>query len=200
MLTTAPYESLSGFRQDFVEAPSQMLENFVWQPSILKKISSRWDTGAPLPDDLIAKMIAARYVDQSTVFTKQAFYAMVDMKYHTSGATVDTTKVWATLLPKMTVSHLIPGAIPQAGFGHLMGGYDAGYYGYLWSRVYAQDMFTRFQHDGVQSASAGHAYREDILAPAETYEPDQEVRRFLGRPMNPDAFYASLGLKATAQH
>jgi len=201
MLATAPYETLSGgFRQDFVEAPSQMLENWVWQPSILKQLSSRYDTGAPMPDDLIQKLIASRYVDQSYDYTRQAFYALVDMKYHTLGEHVDTTKVWADLLPKTTPSTFVPGTIPQAGFGHLMAGYDAGYYGYLWSKVYAQDMFTRFQRQGLESPIAGAAYRQDILAPAQTYEPDQEVTKFLGRPMSPDAFYAALGLKpATAQ-
>ncbi|MGH7683454.1 MAG: M3 family metallopeptidase, partial [Vulcanimicrobiaceae bacterium] len=197
---TAPYETLSGgFRHDFVEAPSQMLENFVWQPEILKKLSSRWDTGAPLPDDLISKIIAARYVDQDSEYVAQAFLALVDMTYHTSGPKVDTTAVWGTLLERTTPSQFIAGTMPQASFGHLMGGYDAGYYGYLWSKVYAQDMFTRFQRDGVESAVAGHAYRNDILAPAMTFEPDQEVRTFLGRPMSPDAFYASLGLQPTAQ-
>jgi thimet oligopeptidase len=201
MLATAPYETLSGgFRQDFIEAPSQMLENWVWQPSIIKQLSSRYDTGAPMPDDLIQKLIASRYVDQSYDYTRQAFYALVDMKYHTLGQHVDTTQVWAELLPKTTPSTFVPGTYPQAGFGHLMGGYDAGYYGYLWSKVYAQDMFTRFQRQGLESPIAGAAYREDILAPAQTYEPDQEVTKFLGRPMSPDAFYAALGLKPTAQH
>jgi thimet oligopeptidase len=202
MLATAPYETLTGgFRQDFVEAPSQMLENWVWQPSILKQLSSRYDTGAPMSDDLIKKLIATRYVDQSYLYTRQAFYAMVDMKYHTLGQHVDTTRVWDDLLPKMTPSAAIPDTYPEAGFGHLMGGYDAGYYGYLWSKVYAQDMFTRFQRQGFESPIAGAAYRQDILAPAQTYEPDQEVTKFLGHPMSPNAFYASLGIKpATAQH
>lgn len=200
MLATAPYETLSGgFKRDFVEAPSQMLENFVWQPSILKEISSRYDTGAPLPDDLIQKIVAARYVDQASFYTTQAFYAVVDMKYHTSGPKVDTTRVWANLKTKMTALPYVEGTIPQAAFNHLMGGgYDAGYYGYLWSRVYAQDMFTRFQRQGIESAAAGRAYRTDILAPAMTYEPDREVRAFLGRPMSPDAFYATLGLTPAA--
>lgn len=202
MLATAPYETLSdGFRQDFIEAPSQMLENFVWQPEVIKQISSRWDTGAPMPDELIQKLVASRYVDQDSYYTQQAFYALVDMAYHTaSQPRVDTTQVWATLLPQLTPSQYVPGTHPQSGFEHIMGGYDAGYYGYLWSKVYAQDLFTRFQRDGLESPAVGHAYRRDILAPAMTYEPDQEVRAFLGRPMNPDAFYAALGLQAAAQH
>ena len=198
MLATAPYETLSaGFRQDFIEAPSQMLENWVWDPMVLRQLSSRWDTGAPIPDELIQKLIAARYVDQSYAYTRQAFYALVDMEYHSAGPKVDTTKVWAATQDRTTPLPYLAGTLPQASFGHLMGGYDAGYYGYLWSKVYAQDMFTRFAAQGLENPVAGLAYRQDILAPASTYEPDQEIRTFLGRPMSPDAFYKTLGLEST---
>jgi thimet oligopeptidase len=199
MLATAPYETLSsGFRHDFVEAPSQMLENFVWQPEILKQISSKWDTGATIPDDLISKVVAARFVDEDNLYATQAFYALVDMAYHTAGEHVDTTEVWETMLPKLTPGTFVVGTHPQASFEHLMGGYDAGYYGYLWSLVYAQDIFTRFKSQGLENPVVGAAYRNDILAPAMTYEPDQEVQAFLGRPMSPDAFYKLLGLQNTA--
>lgn len=190
LLATAPYETLSsGFRQDFVEAPSQMLENFVWQPSILKKISSNWKTGAPLPDELISKMIAARYVDYAYFTTRQIMLADVDMRYHTMGPKVDTTAVWETTAKEVSPMPMYPGIVPQAAFGHLMAGYDAGYYGYLWSKVYAQDMFTAFLNGGLENPAVGMRYRNDILAPARTYEPDAEVAKFLGRPMSPQAFY-----------
>ena len=90
----------------------------------------------------------------------------------------------------------VPGTIPEASFGHLMSGYDAGYYGYLWSLVYAQDMFTAFQSGGLESPEVGARYRKDILQPARTYEPDQEVTAFLGRPMSPAAFYKQFGITA----
>ena len=199
LLATAPYETLSaGFRQDFVEAPSQMLENFVWQPSILREISSNWKTGAPLPDELIQKMVRARYVDYAFDTTRQILYAMVDMAYHSNGPHVDTTAVWKALSQRLTPMPMYPGTHPQASFGHLMGGYDAGYYGYLWSKVYAADLFTAFQTGGLENPVVGMRYRDDILAPARTLEPDVEVRDFLGRPMNPDAFYAEFGLVGTA--
>lgn len=198
LLATAPYETLSeGFREDFIEAPSQMLENFVWQPSVLKEISSNWKTGAPLPKTLIAKMIAARNVDYAYLTTRQILYATVDMTYHSSGPHVDTTAVWAKLSPELTPQRLYPGTHPQASFGHLMAGYDAGYYGYLWSKVYAQDLFTAFAQGGLESPLVGMRYRRDILAPARTYEPDVEVRNFLGRPMNPNAFYEQFGIAPT---
>lgn len=193
LLTTAPYETLSGFKTDFVEAPSQMLENWVWDPQILKELSSNVSTGAPLPDDLIRKMIAARYVDNAYYTTRQIMLATIDMDYHTSGPQVDTTAVWAKVAREKSPLPLPEGVHPEASFGHLFG-YDAGYYGYLWSKVYAQDMFTAFKKGGLESPIVGMRYRQDILAPAQTYEPDVLVRRFLGRPMSPNAFYKEFGI------
>ena len=190
LLTTAPYETLSsGFVEDFVEAPSQMLENFVWQPSILKQISSNVKDGKPLPDGLIAAMVRAKYVNYAYATTQQIKFGVVDMRYHMSGPHVDTTALWYKLSSELTPMPAVPGTHPQASFGHLMGGYDAGYYGYLWSLVYAQDLFTAFQSGGLENPQVGMRYRTDILQPARTYDPDVEVQRFLGRPMNPDAFY-----------
>ena len=198
LLSRAPYETLSsGFRQDFVEAPSQMLENFMWQPAILKEVSSNVSTGAPLPDDLIQKLVAARYVNEAYFTVGQIKLGLIDMTYHTSGPTVDSTAVWADISKRYTPLPMVPGTHPQASFGHLMGGYDAGYYSYLWALVYAQDMFTAFQRGGLENPAVGARYRKDILEPARTLEPDVEVQAFLGRPMNANAFYKQF-LKAPA--
>ena len=195
LLGNTPYETLNGgFRLDFVEAPSQMLENFVWNPAILKEISSNVDTGAPLPDDLIAKMIAARYFDEATFTVTQAFYATIDQRFHTLRPPVDTVAVWKAAYNAMTPGKFVDGTFPEAGFDHLMGGYEAGYYGYLWSKVYAQDMFTAFTKGGLENPAVGTRYRNEILAPARSLEPDVEVRNFLGRPMDPSAFYRELGI------
>lgn len=90
----------------------------------------------------------------------------------------------------------VPDIHPEASFGHLMGGYDAGYYGYLWSKVYAQDLFTAFQAAGLTNPVVGMRYRDEILAPARTIEPDAATRAFLGRPVSPAAFYRDLGIAA----
>ena len=195
-LCTAPYATLYGtaVRPDFVEAPSQMLENFMWQPSILKQVSSNVSTGQPLPDALIAKMIALKHVADGYVWSTQAFYAQYDMTIHGTKPQSDVDKTWFDLQRSMTPFAGIAGTYPEAGFEHLMGGYDAGYYGYLWSKVYAQDMFTRFQKEGLENPAVGAAYRKDILEPGATVEPDVLVRNFLGRQMNPDAFYRDIGI------
>jgi thimet oligopeptidase len=195
LLGNTPYETLnSGFRLDFIEAPSQMLENFVWDPAILKTISSNVDTGAPLPDDLIAKMIAARYFDEATFTVTQDFYATVDQRFHTLRPPIDTIAVWRAAYNALTPGRFVAGTYPQASFGHLMGGYEAGYYSYLWAKVYAQDMFTAFKTAGLENPAIGARYRNEILAPARSIEPDAEVRNFLGRPMDPSAFYRQLGI------
>ena len=195
-LSTAPYETYYGtnVRGDFVEAPSQMLENWMWQPAILKQVSSNINTGKPLPDELIKKMVALKHVDDGAAWTGQAFYALYDMTIHSSGKSVDATAVWFDLKKKTTTTAAVPGTIPEASFGHLMGGYDAGYYGYLWSKVFAQDMFTVFQHGGLESPVVGARYRQDILQPGGSIEPDQLLRNFLGREVRYDAFYRELGI------
>jgi thimet oligopeptidase len=175
-----------------------MLENWAWDPGILKMVSANVTTGQPLPDDLIQKMIAARYVHYALATTQQILYATVDMRFHTMRPPVDTTAVWKATVAQTTPNQFVEGTVPQASFGHLMSGYDAGYYGYLWSKVYAQDLFSRFKAQGLTNPVAGMAYRRDILAPARLEEPDVEVAHFLGRPMSPDAFYRELGIAPPA--
>lgn len=198
-LSIAPYETYYGtaVREDFVEAPSQMLENWMWQPSILKEVSSNVTTGKPLPDNLIAKMVALKHVssENGAYWTGQAFLATYDMTIHSSGPIVDVNRVYFDLKKKMTTTPAEPGTIPEANFGHLVGGYDAGYYGYLWSLVYAQDMFTVFQKGGLENPAVGARYRKYVLQPGGSVEPDQLLRDFLGRAPSYDAFYKELNAR-----
>ena len=86
------------------------------------------------------------------------------------------------------------GTHPAASMGHFMGGYEAGYYGYLWSKVYAEDIFTKFEKNGYMDSKTGYEYRTKILAPGGSRDPDDMVRDFLGRVSNSDAFLKSLGI------
>ncbi|HWN66019.1 MAG TPA: M3 family metallopeptidase [Haliangium sp.] len=195
-LSTAPYATLHGtnVRGDFVEAPSQMFESWMWEPSILKKVSSHVATGAPLPDALIASMIARKHVADGAFWTRQVFFGVYDMTLHSAGPDVDTTRLWLDLTVRLTALSPVPGTIPQASFAGFMGGYDAGYYGYLWSKVYAQDMFTEFERHGLENPDIGMRYRREILEPGGTREPDDLLGIFLGRSVSYDAFYEELGL------
>ncbi len=196
-LSTAPYSSLFGsnVRPDFWEAPSQMLENWMWQPSILEKVSSHMETGKPLPDELIAKMLARKHASDGVFWTRQAFLGVYDLTLHTSGPDVDATKLWFELMPRLTPLPPPPaGTIPDASFLPIMGNYEARYYGYAWSRVFAQDMFTVFQQSGLENPEVGMRYRREILEPGGMVEPEKLLENFLGRPVSYDAFYKELGI------
>jgi len=189
-LTTAPYSSLAGTNvaTDFVEAPSQMLENWVFQTEVLAKIS----TG--LPPDLAARLIASRKFDAGIRYSRQVFLGTFDLKIHTSGSKVDTDKVAKREWKAATGFTQDPKEKFPAVFSHMMSGYDAGYYGYLWSEVFAADMFSRFEKDGIMSESTGRAYRNIVLAKGRTEEPLDLLKDFLGRVPNEEAFLRQLGI------
>jgi thimet oligopeptidase len=194
-LTRAPYASLSGANvaQDFVEAPSQMLENWVWDAEILNRISGHYlDHSQKLPADLLQKMIAARDFDQGYYYTRQLMLALTDMEYHTTDGAVDTAAIYNRNYEEMIGVKAVPGGHFAASFGHLMGGYDAGYYGYMWSLVYATDMFTRFQAGGLLSPQVGADYRRVILENGNTKDAIDLLTEFIGRTPNSDAFFKKL--------
>jgi thimet oligopeptidase len=191
-LTRAPYGSLSGssVANDFVEAPSQMLENWVWQPEILTRLSGHYLTHEPLPNDLLTRMAAARDFQAGMFNTKQLVYALFDMKINsTTSGTVDVTEGFnkeyfdLTGIPQPAGTHF------ASSFGHLMGGYSAGYYGYLWSKVYAQDMFTVFKNGGLTNPTVGARYRREILEKGDMQEAIVLLRNFIGREPNAKAFF-----------
>ena len=192
----SPYVTLGsgGLRQDFVEAPSQMLENWMWEPAVLARVSKHYETGKPLPDSLIKRMLALKHFRDGFNGTSQAFYAAYDLALHSGDLSTDPLALWNKLSAELTLVPDIEGNLGPAGFGHLMSGYDAGYYGYLWSKVYAQDLYTRFAKDGPMNPRTGRAYRDLVVSPAATQEPDTALKRFLGRPLSYDAFFAEMGI------
>jgi thimet oligopeptidase len=178
---------------DFVEAPSQMLENWVYQPEVLKLLSSGPD-GKPLPPDLMGSIAKARKFDAGVRYSRQVFLGQFDLYIHTNGAKVDADAAARRLWEQIMAFPEDPQAHFAAGFGHMMNGYDAGYYGYLWSEVFAADLFTRFAREGVLNPSTGRDYRNIILAKGRTEDPDQLLREFLGRDPNEDAFLKQIGI------
>jgi thimet oligopeptidase len=196
-LTTAPYASLAGssVAQDFVEAPSQMLENWVWDPVILNKLSGHYqDHSQKLPPELLKQMIEARNFNQGYRYMRQLFFGLTDMSYHTATGPVDTVVVMDKLYEQLFGIKALEGGHDAASFGHLMGGYDAGYYGYMWSEVYATDMFTRFSSSGLLNATVGGEYRQAVLERGNMEDALELLKRFLGREPNSDAFFAKLGI------
>ncbi|HKT61416.1 MAG TPA: M3 family metallopeptidase [Gemmatimonadales bacterium] len=196
VLDRSPYPTTSNDRLDFVEAPSQMLENWMWQPAILRRISHHAATGQPLPDSLIQRIVDLKHLNDGVYWGRQVFFAAYDMTLHTSPRRVNPTTTYLQMLPQFVPFRIPTGTVPESGFSHIMGGYEAGVYSYLWAKVYAQDMFSRFQREGILNPQTGRAYRDVILAPSGTEEPDSLVQRFLGRPVNNAAFYRELGVSA----
>lgn len=196
-LTKSKYGAFAGANVswDFVEAPSQMLERWAWNPTVLKKISKHYKTGEPLPDELIARMIKAKNFNEGGAYLRQNFFAQYDMTLHTSPKDLDTTKTYFDLTKKIRHLPLTKGTIPQASFGHIMGGYDAGYYGYLWSEVIAEDFFSEFEKHGIFNPEIGLKFRREILEKGGTLEETDMVKNFLGREVDNKPFLKSIGLE-----
>ncbi len=193
-LTTAKYASQSGssVAQDFVEAPSQMLENFVWQREVLDEISGHYqDETKKLPDDLFDKMIAARNFGNGLHYLTQLAYAMIDMLYHTA-VPADTSRLFNQMMEVIGLVPVQPGAHSEASFGHLMGGYGAGYYSYLWSEVFADDIFSKFEKEGLFNPAVGMAWRKEVLEKGSSRSEMESLKAFLGRDPSPAAFFKKL--------
>ena len=189
--------TLGDSAQDFVEAPSQMLENWVWDANILRSLSGRYDDPAQkIPADLVSRMIAAKTIDSGIHNLRQLMFARADMTYHAKSSVQDTTAVWAQTMRDVLLIPMTAGTHPEASFAHIMDGYDAGYYGYLWSEVYAADMFSLFQERGLLDPIMGRRYREEILEPGSSRDEAASLRRFLGREPNDRAFLRQLGLSS----
>ena len=195
IITKARYHRFSGtaVKRDFVEAPSQMLENWVWEPIVLQRISKHVETGQPLPDALIQKMIDAKNANIALLTLRQIFFALFDLTAHTSSS-IQSRTLWNTLLKEIFLVEGFEETNGSASFGHLLSGYDAGYYGYLWSQIYAQDMYTKFKPNPI-SLEVGRSYRKWILEPGGSMEEEEMLKRFLGRESNNTAFLQSINVE-----
>jgi Zn-dependent oligopeptidase len=182
-LTRSEFARFSGAEteRDFVEAPSQIMEHWVWQQEVLARFARHHATGDPLPKGLLERMIGSRYLNVGLRGAWQVSFGAEDMTMHASRGPVD---IDAAMRDAFAVTSLpYPEATCSvASFGHLMGGYDAGYYGYLWAEVIGDDLWGRFEAEGVTSPAVGMAYRRAILEPNGTRSGDEMVADFLGRP------------------
>jgi len=197
IMSEAHYAEFSGtaVARDFVEAPSQMFQNWVWNADVLKSFTGHYKTGEPLPDEMLDGMIRARNLGSGMLAEHQFYYGLVDLAYHTAPrGEIDTTKVGIDMLGEVELYDGVPETRFQASFGHLVG-YQAGYYGYMWSLVYAQDMFQRFRELGLLNPRAGMYYRNKILKRGGTIDEIDMLRDYLGREPKMDAFLEHLGLK-----
>lgn len=183
---------------DFTEAPSQFLENWVWQYESLKLFAKHYKKGQVLPQELFNKMKQTQLVGISLQYIRQAYLGMLDFTYEDKYDSIKSTgRNLVEVSKDLTAMRQVPfveGSHFIAGFTHL-NGYAANYYGYLWSKVYAEDMFSVFKKNGVMDATTGIRYRDEVLEKASTKEEMEMLRTFLGREPNSDAFLQSLGIK-----
>jgi thimet oligopeptidase len=185
----------ASLKADFVEAPSQFLENFCWQYASLKIFAKNYKTGAVLPESLFNKMKATEHVLDANYYMQQLYYGLIDFTFedkYDSIRGMDLTSVTRNLY-RVTQIPFTDGTHMIASFTHL-NGYGANYYGYLWSRVFAQDIFSVFEKNGVMDPKTGERYRKEILQVAGSEQEMDILRHFLGREPNSDAFMRSIGL------
>ena len=198
MLSKTELAGQAGFsvKRDFVEAPSQLFENWVWSYEVLKLFAKHYKTGEVLPQPMYQKMWDARKVGSGLATSAQIFYGTLDMTLHDNfdpAGPKSTTEVVKEVQNNIMPFPYLEGTNFQAAFGHL-NGYGASYYGYLWSKVYAEDMFSVFEKNGILDPKTGRRYRNIILASGSTRDELEIVKEFLGREPNQEAFFKSLGL------
>lgn len=187
-----------GVEWDFVEAPSQMLENWVYDKNVIKRISRHVETGETLPDDIIDKIIFNKTLLKVIDTKTQLMYATFDLRVHTfdfeSGEDFNAQQIW------YQTERDILGFNPEvklnkhASFGHLMGGYAAGYYGYLFSRVFAANMYYRMFESDPMDPIIGSHYRTTVLEPGATRPGLELVKSFIGGEPDEKYLLQELGL------
>jgi thimet oligopeptidase len=202
ILTRAKYVAFSGTSvpRDFVEAPSQMLENWTWDKGVLDSFAADYrDPSQKIPADLLERMEEAKLATIATFYRRQLALALGDLQLHTVSGTPDAE---ATINEAMAEVFL---AVPEgtnfaAYWGHLSG-YDAGYYGYAWADAIAADMATRFTNapNGLMDKRVGMALRNEIYSVGGSRDVEVSIEEFLGRPRSNDAFYESLGISESSK-
>jgi oligopeptidase A len=204
VLSRVEVRSLSGtsVAWDFVELPSQIMENWCWEREALDLFARHYETGDPIPEDLFRKMVRARTYRGANQQMRQLGFGFVDLKLHREYSPERDGAVLA--YARNVIQQFAPAPLPQdyamiAGFTHLFSspvGYGAGYYSYKWAEVLDADAFTRFRDEGIFNPRAGAAFREHILSKGDSEDPADLYRKFMGREPDPDALLVRSGLVA----
>jgi thimet oligopeptidase len=173
---------------DFVEAPSQMFEEWAWNHDVLSRFAKHHQTGEPIPKDLVARMRKADRFGKGAWAAQQLLYSALSLRFHQdSPSKLNQTELLKQLQKKYTPFAYVEGTRFHTSFGHLIG-YSSMYYTYLWSRVIARDLLTPFDKAGLMATTVTFAYRDKILAAGGTKDAADLVKDFLGRPYNFKAF------------
>ena len=202
MLSRSQFVALGGFNvpQDFVEAPSQMLENWVWDKAVLDTFAADYrDASKKIPAETIAALVAARQATEGYATRRQLSLGLLDLAMHNAPAAdaqhMDVVAVTNAVLKRVGIAPP-PDTAFVAYFGH-MAGYDAGYYGYLWAKVMAIDMASIFKSapGGFLDEKVGRRLRDEVYAVGHTRDVAESVEKFLGRKRSQEPFLEYVGIK-----
>ncbi len=203
MLTKVDYVGVSGINGvewDAVELPSQFMENWCWEREALDIMGGHYKTGAPLPEELLQKMKAARNFQSAMQMLRQIEFALFDMRLHCEYVPKETRSVQRLLdSVRNEVAVVIPPSYNrfQNSFSHIFsGGYAAGYYSYKWAEVLSADAFSRFEEEGIFNPETGRSFLESILEQGGSRDPLELFVAFRGREPRIDALLRHSGLES----
>jgi thimet oligopeptidase len=194
--------TLAGFsgtrvKTDFVELPSQVLEEWMYDPAMLRMVSCHYQSGEPLPQETIEQIRAARLVDQGDWIVRQVSYSLLSLGVYAPGAHKDIDALKKSIHERCRFYMAPVVEHGECSFGHLTG-YGALYYSYLWSKIFALDLFATINREGLINPAAGLRYAQAILAPGGSKDPEDMLREYLGREPHSDTFFTVLGITAEA--
>ncbi|MFQ1792138.1 oligopeptidase A [Aeromonas veronii] len=199
-IDVAGVAGINGVAWDAVELPSQFLENWCWEPEALAFISGHYETGEPLPADLLEKMLTARNFQAAMQMLRQLEFALFDFRLHQEFDPANPAQLPALLDEvRSQVAVMTPPAFNrfQHSFSHIFaGGYAAGYYSYKWAEVLSADAFSRFEEEGIFNPATGQSFLKNILEKGGSKEPMELFRAFRGREPKVDALLRHSGIAA----
>ncbi|RQW61765.1 oligopeptidase A [Vibrio viridaestus] len=203
MLTQVEVGAVSGINGvpwDAVELPSQFLENWCWEEEALAFISGHYETGEPLPKEMLDKMLAAKNFQSAMFILRQLEFGLFDFTLHTQYDPDEGPKVLETLAEVKSKVAVLP-SLEWNRFSHsfshiFAGGYSAGYYSYLWAEVLSSDAFSRFEEEGIFNSDTGQSFLHNILEMGGSEEPMELFKRFRGREPEIDALLRHSGIAA----
>ncbi|MCH6572542.1 MAG: M3 family metallopeptidase [Proteobacteria bacterium] len=201
LLTQASYPSVAGINGvpwDAVELPSQLMENFAWEPEVLSMVSGHFETGEPLPQDVVNRLLGSRQFQSGLQMLRQLEFAIFDLRLHADYDPARGARILETLRDVREEISIVP--VPDwnrfaNGFSHVFaGGYAAGYYSYKWAEVLAADAYAAFSEEGLFNHEVADRYRQNILAQGGARGAMENFVAFRGRPPRPDALLVQAGI------